>query len=156
MRALYQLVEDCFWEPTRLWDSCREECYMIAGVLPLLYSDFSKGWNTTVHSIDSSLYGWGVCCSCTRDVREVAEAGRWNERWRYKRLPPEEWAPRRRVGLDPEVAEFARTLESVVIETVESGKMTKDLAALVGKDQAWQSTEEFMASLAENLRIKMA
>jgi len=34
--------------------------------------------------------------------------------------------------------------------------MTKDLAALVGKDQAWQSTEEFMASLAENLRIKMA
>ena len=56
----------------------------------------------------------------------------------------------------PEVAEFARTLESVVIETVESGKMTKDLAALVGKDQAWQSTEEFMASLAENLRIKMA
>ena len=56
----------------------------------------------------------------------------------------------------PEVAEFARTLESVVIETVESGKMTKDLAALVGKDQAWQSTEEFMASLAENLRIKKA
>ena len=61
MRALYQFVEDCDWEPTRLLDSCREECYMIAGALPLRYSDFSKGWNTTVHSIDSSLYGWGVC-----------------------------------------------------------------------------------------------
>ncbi|HBB38830.1 MAG: NADP-dependent isocitrate dehydrogenase [Micrococcales bacterium] len=56
----------------------------------------------------------------------------------------------------PEVAKFAQTLEDVIIETVESGKMTKDLAALVGKEQAWQSTEEFMASLAENLQAKMA
>ena len=55
----------------------------------------------------------------------------------------------------PEVAKFAKTLEDVIIETVESGKMTKDLAALVGKDQPWQSTEEFMASLAENLQSKM-
>ena len=56
----------------------------------------------------------------------------------------------------PEVAKFAQTLEDVIIETVESGKMTKDLAALVGKEQAWQSTEEFMASLADNLQAKMA
>ena len=56
----------------------------------------------------------------------------------------------------PEVAKFAQALEDVIIETVESGKMTKDLAALVGKEQAWQSTEEFMASLAENLQAKMA
>jgi isocitrate dehydrogenase len=56
----------------------------------------------------------------------------------------------------PEVAKFAQTLEDVIIETVESGKMTKDLAALVGKEQPWQSTEEFMASLAENLQSKMA
>jgi len=56
----------------------------------------------------------------------------------------------------PEVAKFAQTLEDVIIKTVESGKMTKDLAALVGKEQAWQSTEEFMASLAENLQAKMA
>ena len=56
----------------------------------------------------------------------------------------------------PEVAKFAQTLEDVIIETVESGKMTKDLAALVGEEQAWQSTEEFMASLAENLQAKMA
>ena len=56
----------------------------------------------------------------------------------------------------PEVAKFAQTLEDVIIETVESGKMTKDLAALVGKDQPWQSTDEFMASIAENLQSKMA
>jgi isocitrate dehydrogenase len=37
----------------------------------------------------------------------------------------------------PEVTAFAETLERVCVETVESGKMTKDLALLVGPDQAW-------------------
>ncbi|AOS65675.1 NADP-dependent isocitrate dehydrogenase [Actinoalloteichus hymeniacidonis] len=54
-----------------------------------------------------------------------------------------------------EVIEFAHTLERVVIETVESGKMTKDLAVLVGKDQGFQTTEEFLASLDENLAKKL-
>ena len=56
----------------------------------------------------------------------------------------------------PEVHKFAETLEDVIIKTVESGKMTKDLAALVGRDQSWQTTEEFMSSIAENLRARMA
>lgn len=56
----------------------------------------------------------------------------------------------------PEVAAFAQTLEDVIIETVESGSMTKDLAALVGKDQSWESTEEFMASIANNLKARLA
>ncbi len=56
----------------------------------------------------------------------------------------------------PEVIEFAHKLEQVVIETVESGKMTKDLALLVGKDTPFQTTEEFLATLDENLQKKMA
>ncbi len=56
----------------------------------------------------------------------------------------------------PEVARFAETLEDVVIKTVESGHMTKDLAALVGKEQAFQTTEEFMSSLATNLKARLA
>jgi isocitrate dehydrogenase len=56
----------------------------------------------------------------------------------------------------PEVRAFAETLEDVIIKTVESGKMTKDLAALVGKEQAYQTTDEFLASLAENLQARMA
>ncbi|KAA5833582.1 NADP-dependent isocitrate dehydrogenase [Saccharopolyspora hirsuta] len=56
----------------------------------------------------------------------------------------------------PEVVGFADTLEKVVIETVESGKMTKDLALLVGGDQQFQTTEEFLATLDENLQKKMA
>ncbi len=56
----------------------------------------------------------------------------------------------------PEVAEFAETLEQVIIETVESGKMTKDLAVLVGDPDNYQSTDEFMNSLAENLQAKLS
>jgi isocitrate dehydrogenase len=56
----------------------------------------------------------------------------------------------------PEVAKFAETLEDVIIKTVEAGHMTKDLALLVGGDQGYQTTDEFMATLAENLRARLA
>jgi len=52
----------------------------------------------------------------------------------------------------PAVTDFADTLERVCIETVESGAMTKDLALLVGPDQPWQTTEEFLESINENLQ----
>ncbi|NHD16737.1 MULTISPECIES: NADP-dependent isocitrate dehydrogenase [Actinopolyspora] len=56
----------------------------------------------------------------------------------------------------PEVVEFAKALEQVVIETVESGKMTKDLALLVGGDQGHLNTQDFLNALDENLQKKMA
>ena len=56
----------------------------------------------------------------------------------------------------PEVTAFADALEAVCIETVESGKMTKDLALLIGKDQPWQTTQEFLATLDDNLQARMA
>lgn len=56
----------------------------------------------------------------------------------------------------PELAKFATTLERVCIETVESGKMTKDLALLISKQSPWQTTQEFLASIDENLQKAMA
>ncbi len=56
----------------------------------------------------------------------------------------------------PEVTDFAETLEDVIIKTVESGKMTKDLAQLVGPDQAWQTTEDFLDALDTNLAARLA
>jgi isocitrate dehydrogenase len=55
----------------------------------------------------------------------------------------------------PDVVAFAATLERVIIETVESGKMTKDLAALVGPTQPYQTTEDFLNTLDENLQKAM-
>jgi len=57
---------------------------------------------------------------------------------------------------NPALAEFASTLEDVVIKTVESGKMTKDLALLVGPEQGYQTTEEFLAAIADNLQTRLA
>jgi isocitrate dehydrogenase len=56
----------------------------------------------------------------------------------------------------PEVTKFAETLERVCIETVESGKMTKDLALLISKDQAYLTTEDFLAAINENLQKAMS
>jgi len=56
----------------------------------------------------------------------------------------------------PAVSAFAQTLERVCIETVEEGKMTKDLALLIGREQPWQTTQEFLASIDENLQKAMA
>jgi isocitrate dehydrogenase len=56
----------------------------------------------------------------------------------------------------PDVVDFAQTLERVCVETVESGAMTKDLALLVGPDQPWLTTEEFLAAIDHNLRRAMA
>ncbi|QQY24220.1 NADP-dependent isocitrate dehydrogenase [Dermacoccus nishinomiyaensis] len=56
----------------------------------------------------------------------------------------------------PEVTKFAETLERVCIETVESGKMTKDLALLIGKDQPYLNTQDFLAAIDENLSKAMA
>jgi isocitrate dehydrogenase len=56
----------------------------------------------------------------------------------------------------PAVTEFAQTLERVCIETVEEGKMTKDLALLIGPDQPWQTTQDFLSSIDENLQKAMS
>ena len=56
----------------------------------------------------------------------------------------------------PEVAKFAETLEAVCIKSVESGKMTKDLALLIGPDQPFLTTDEFLDVLDQNLQKAMA
>jgi isocitrate dehydrogenase len=65
-------------------------------------------------------------------------------------------AARGRMDETPEVTKFAETLERVCVETVESGKMTKDLALLVGPDQDFQTTQEFLAAIDESLQKEMS
>jgi isocitrate dehydrogenase len=55
----------------------------------------------------------------------------------------------------PEVTKFAETLEKVCVDTVESGFMTKDLAALVSPDQNWLTTTQFLGKIDENLKKVM-
>ena len=61
-------------------------------------------------------------------------------------------AHRGKLDATPEVTAFAQTLERVCVETVEEGKMTKDLAMLIGPEQPWQTTQDFLASIDVNLQ----
>ncbi len=65
-------------------------------------------------------------------------------------------AHRGKLDGNQELIDFSHTLEDVVIKTVESGAMTKDLALLVGPEQPYQTTEEFLATLAANLEARIA
>jgi isocitrate dehydrogenase len=65
-------------------------------------------------------------------------------------------AHRGELDATPEVSGFARTLEDVVIRAVESGRMTKDLALLIGPDQEWLTTEQFLAALDGDLEARLA
>ena len=65
-------------------------------------------------------------------------------------------AHRAKLDNNPALAEFAKTLEAVCIETVESGKMTKDLALLISKTAPWLNTQDFLAAIDENLQKKLA
>ena len=63
---------------------------------------------------------------------------------------------RAKLDENSKLATFAETLERVVIETVEKGDMTKDLAILVGKEQNWLSTEGFLEKVNSNLENKLS
>ncbi|MFD0850303.1 NADP-dependent isocitrate dehydrogenase [Sphingosinicella sp.] len=56
----------------------------------------------------------------------------------------------------PDVTKFGELLERVCVETVEEGHMTKDLALLIGPDQAWMTTEQFFEKIVENLDAAMS
>ena len=95
------------------------------GTVTRHYREHQKGNPTSTNPI-ASIFAW---------TRALAARGRMDE--------------------TPEVTEFAETLERICVETVESGKMTKDLALLVGGDQEFQTTQEFLASIDENLQKAM-
>ena len=64
-------------------------------------------------------------------------------------------AHRGKVDDNEALIKFAKGLEQTVIETVEGGQMTKDLALLVGPDQGWLSTTGYLEAIAENFEKKM-
>jgi len=65
-------------------------------------------------------------------------------------------AHRAKLDNNAELAKFCATLEKVCIQTVESGKMTKDLALLISKDAPWLNTQDFLAAIDDNLKVAMA
>jgi isocitrate dehydrogenase len=82
----------------------------------------------------------------TTSTNPIASIFAWTQGLRY----------RAKFDDTPELEAFATTLEQVCISTVESGQMTKDLALLIGPEQAFLSTDEFLDAIDQNLKAKMA
>jgi len=95
------------------------------GTVTRHYREHQKGNPTSTNPI-ASIFAW---------TRALSARGRMDE--------------------TPKVSAFAETLERVCIETVEGGKMTKDLALLIGPDQQFLTTQEFLAAIDEGLQRAM-
>ena len=118
--------------PRRLTSQEHQECLVFAGLIPLLFADLRKQWSNTLFCTDASPDGYGVCC---REVeRSTAESlGRWNERWRFKRLGPEEWAPRRRaLGRDPLVEGITVVGNDGEYDSIEQVGLNEDFPEVPG------------------------
>lgn len=96
------------------------------GTVTRHYRQYQKGEKTSTNPI-ASIYAW---------TRGLAHWGKLDG--------------------TPAVTEFANTLEQVIIDTVEGGQMTKDLALLISRDAPWLTTDEFMNALDENLARRLA
>jgi isocitrate dehydrogenase len=62
---------------------------------------------------------------------------------------------RAKLDANDQLMRFATTLEKVIVDTVEAGFMTKDLALLVGPEQKWLTTMGFLEKLDENLNAAL-
>ncbi len=96
------------------------------GTVTRHYREHQKGRETSTNPI-ASIFAW---------TRGLAYRGRFDG--------------------TPDVTAFADTLERVCVETVESGAMTKDLALLIGREQKWLNTQDFLSRIDENLKAAMA
>ncbi|CBS86968.1 NADP-dependent isocitrate dehydrogenase [Azospirillum lipoferum] len=96
------------------------------GTVTRHYREHQKGKETSTNPI-ASIYAW---------TQGLAYRGKFDD--------------------TPDVVKFAQTLERVCVETVESGYMTKDLAILIGPQQPWLTTKQFLDKLSDNLEKKMA
>ena len=81
--------------PRFLTASERDECLIFAGIAPLLIADLRKEWSSTITCSDASPTGFGIC-ECQSTAGQAKQHGRWSERWRFKRLPADQWKPRQR------------------------------------------------------------
>ena len=82
-------------EPRRLHPSESDECWNFVGLAPLLIADIRREWSEFITCTDASPFGFGICEQHSNST-VVRRHARWNERWRFRRLPASQWKPRER------------------------------------------------------------
>jgi isocitrate dehydrogenase len=106
-------------------DGATVESEAAHGTVTRHYREHQKGRETSTNPI-ASIFAW---------TRGLAYRGKFDN--------------------TPDVTDFADTLERVCVQTVEAGFMTKDLASLIGREQKWLNTQDFLAKIDDNLKLAM-
>jgi isocitrate dehydrogenase len=106
-------------------DGATVESEAAHGTVTRHYREHQKGRETSTNPI-ASIFAW---------TRGLAYRGKFDN--------------------TPDVTDFADTLERVCVQTVEAGFMTKDLASLIGREQKWLNTQNFLAKIDDNLKLAM-
>ena len=79
----YTYIQRKYHSSGRIWKSVRRELEIFCGIAPLIWRDLSLPWGTEVTAIDASIWGLGAT-TAVFPVEEVAEYGRFSERWRFE------------------------------------------------------------------------
>jgi len=87
----------------------RLECRVFVGLVPMLFAALRRPWSSTVICSDASPQGFGLC-EREDNISRIRDMARWHERWRFKRLDPCEWNPRRRAMGSDVVADMGTVL----------------------------------------------
>ena len=83
--TVYRFIHAHYWQPTRLWETVREEISVFKGLMIFLHAEWCRPWNGYVVATDASLHGFGVVSSHWK-VDDVATVGRELERGRFKKM----------------------------------------------------------------------
>ena len=94
-RAAYTFVQDSYFIKQKIWPSVARELAVARGLIPIICTHLDLPWAETIKCTDAAPNGWGVC-SAPISSSAAKALGQWSEQWRYRRLQPDEWAPRRR------------------------------------------------------------
>lgn len=80
---IFTYIQKHYHTPHRLWRSVRREINIFIGITPLIWRNLAAPWDSEVVAVDASNWGLGAT-SCHFPVEEVAELGRFAERWRFQ------------------------------------------------------------------------
>ena len=135
-RAAYTFVQDSYYVRQELWPSVCREMYIAAGLMPLMVSRLDLPWSPYVTATDACESGWGACKAFIGSDK-AREHGMWTERWRFKRLLPDEWAPRQRALREPDSQHLDVFADPRTVGLAESDEVP------VPSEQKWKAYEGF-------------
>eukprot|EP00972_Heterocapsa_arctica_P019184 2830617-Heterocapsa_arctica.AAC.1 len=128
----------------------------MSSITMILSAELTRPWSSTVSATDASLSGMGVC-QAAAPLNDVRAAGVWQEKWRYRRLDPSEWAPRKRaLGKLCELTD-PRTVRECVLPEDRQWAMREgfpEVPPAVLSDLDWRTVYAGLFNFTKHIKVK--